>query len=298
MRGHPYIDFYNFYDILQLAVLRNKYLLLLLFLLIKEFQVELKINAILSEEAKSRITEVFRQTWYGGKPGTETELYIGKTRVVIRQGVVQSELPTEGPISKEILEFIVGVRVESTLNEALVGVTREKGKYVLPSNHETTGTVELYMKDVLNITCYGPNRELTLWLHELVRSGQIHPEVSYEKPTEGPTRQQLVDLTVGLEADLRLAHGELAITEAKLAAAEKERDDLKQKIEGLQTERDRLAGELAGTWKDLETKNRRLKAIFVYVRDLEMSRVFWAAKKTVRKIIADLDTIGNPPVIQ
>lgn len=194
---------------------------------------ELKIYAILSEEAKSRITEVFRRTWYGGKPGTETDLYIGKTRVIIRQGVVQSELPHEGPISQEIQGFVVGVRVESLLNENLLGIKREKGKYVLPSNHETTGTVEMCMPDSINITCCGPDRAQPLKLYELIRSGLIHPEISYECPTEGPTRQQLVDLTVGLEADLQLAHEALTIAETKLASAEQERDAMQKEIEYL-----------------------------------------------------------------
>jgi len=164
---------------------------------------ELKLNAILKEEAKSKITEVKRSTFYGGKQtGTETDLYIGKTRVTIRQGVVQSEIPTEGPISEEITGFIVGVRAEFTMCEDILGVTRAKGKYAHPDDPETTGTVEFCVRGTNSISCYGPTREKTLELFELIRDGNIRPSNEWDKAqiAGGKSREQLeVELTFNQE---------------------------------------------------------------------------------------------------
>lgn len=164
---------------------------------------ELKLNAILKEEAKSKIIEVKRSTFHGGKPaGTETDLYIGRTRVTVRQGVVQSEIPMEGPISEEIKGFIVGVRAEVMIHEDLLGITRAKGKYALPDDDDnddfkTTGVVEFYMKGTINVSCYGPTREKTLALHELIRDGNIRPSNEWDRVqiVDGPDRlQQTLEL--------------------------------------------------------------------------------------------------------
>lgn len=128
---------------------------------------EIKLNAILKEEAKPRTVNVER--------GAEVDKYIGVTRVIIRQGVVQSELPLTGPISEEIEPFIVGVRLESEFREVALGVQRARGKYVLPDNDEVTGVVEFRDSQSLRISCYGPNREGVILLYELIRSGKIRP---------------------------------------------------------------------------------------------------------------------------
>lgn len=166
---------------------------------------DMKLNAILKEEAKSKITEVKRATFYG-KTQTETriDLYIGRTQVTVRQGVVQSELPIEGPISEEITDFIVAVRAEVMIHEDILGITRAKGKYTLPDDTETTGTVELYMKGTVNISCYGPTREKTLELYELIRNGNIRPSDEWDKAqiVGGPDRlEQTLELLRSATAD-------------------------------------------------------------------------------------------------
>jgi hypothetical protein len=195
---------------------------------------ELKLNAILKEEAKKSITEAKRATYYGGKPtGTETDLYIGKTRVVIRKGVVQSEIPMDGPISEEIAYFIVGVRGEFTMHEGLLGITRAKGKYTLPEDAETTGTVEFYMNGVNSISCYGPTRENTLALCELIRNGNIRPNDEWDKEqiTGGP--DELTKVREQRDRVLNLLNS----TTAELAQVTREVEELRSVLETARTER-------------------------------------------------------------
>jgi hypothetical protein len=182
---------------------------------------DMKLNAILKEETKAKIVEVKRSTFYGGKStGIETDLYIGRTRVTVRQGVVQSELPIDGPISEEIKDFIVAVRVEATLKEGVLGIVRARGKYNLPGDTETTGIVELYITGIVDIRCYGPTRENVLALYELIRSGKICPSDAWDKSqiVGGPDR-------------LKQLEDELEETKARLEGA-------MLHITGLHTERD------------------------------------------------------------
>ncbi len=135
------------------------------------------------------------------------------------------------PITDSFKEFVVEI---TCYDFVPVVAKREYGVYkdksatceLLPSNNRDNDRrywLKITAKTVEDI------REIRY----KILAGLIHPEVSYECPTEGPTRQQLIDLEIGLQADLRLVREELAITEAKLASAEQERDAMQKEIEYL-----------------------------------------------------------------
>lgn len=230
---------------------------------------ELKLNAILREEAKSKITEVKRSTFYGGKPtGEETDLYIGKTRVTIRQGVVQSELPIDGPISKEIENLIVGVRAEFTMHEDILGVTRAKGKYAHPDDTETTGTVEFFMRGTTNISCYGPTREKTLALYEMIRDGSIRPVNEWDRAQ-----------TAGGPDYLKKIEAELEETKARLEGAMLHITGLKADL-NLSEETFRAH---ARSFNNACEKNVRLRQV---VRNIENTPLLpWVSRSRVAKQI-------------
>jgi hypothetical protein len=234
---------------------------------------DMKLNAILKEEAKSKITEVRRPTFLGTKPtGTQTDLYIGKTQVTVRQGVVQSELQVDGPISKEIEDLIVGVRVEVILNESVLGIVRARGKYNLPGDALTTGTVELYITGIVDIRCYGPTRENALALYELIRSGKICPSDAWDKSQ-----------IIGGPDHLKQLEDELKETKARLEGA-------MLHITGLNAEADLSEKTLRQFQQDFDEKNIRLRQL---ARALENTSLLpWVSRTGVAaQIDAILDDI-------
>lgn len=229
---------------------------------------ELKLNAILKEEAKSKIVENKRSTFYGGKPtGIETDLYIGKTRVIIRQGIVQSEIPTEGPISEEITGFIVGVRAEFTMYEDVLGATRAHGKYVHPDDPGTTGIIEMYSKGTDKISCYGPTREKTLALFELIREGDIRPINEWDKAqiTGGPDR---------LEQTLELL---------RLATAEQAR--LTREVEELRSAGRAAGSKISEVRAERDLAQHRVKSVQKLVEKLDGEKWPWCSKSAVANMI-------------
>ena len=215
---------------------------------------ELKLNAILKEEAKKSIIEKTRHCYYGGKPtGTETDLYIGQTRVTIRQGVVQSEIPAEGPISKEIEDFVVGVRAEFMMYEDFLGITRDRGKYALPDDTETTGTVELYSKGSVQVICYGPTREKTLALFELIRGGKIRPHDEFDGPQSGKSRAQLEAELTSTQQQL----GEALVEVDRMTNQANDAFDLRQDLNKLTTKHVALRQAIGGFANELITTTEK-----------------------------------------
>ncbi len=170
------------------------------------FKMAKTLYAILSETAKTMIREERCSYYHGGKPnGTSTECYIGKTRVIVRQGVVQSELPEFGPISDEIAHFIVGV----VFCDTVLNSRRINGTYHLPgeeTDSKTYGTVDRHSMlggDNYNVTCYGATRENVLKLYNLIRLGTIRPA------DDGWDREQAPGGIVKLKEDLAQARSRL-----------------------------------------------------------------------------------------
>jgi hypothetical protein len=185
-------------------------------------KMELELKAVLNEEAKTKLTEKREPSFYGGKPtGHNTEYYIGRTRVMIRQGVVHSEVPVLGPMSEEIKPYIAGFFAEGTIHEDILGITRDKGKYALPGeedreDRQTTGTVEFLMRGTSKVICYGSDREKVLDLYNLIRTGKVRPYEEADVPQGGMSRKEielelqfLKDHRTGLEAENEMLRSHL-----------------------------------------------------------------------------------------
>lgn len=221
---------------------------------------ELELKAVLNEEAKSKLKEERIPSFYGGKPtGHDTEYYIGRTRVTIRQGVIHSEVPILWPVSEEIKPYITGFLAEASLDQVASGITRDKGKYALPGDEkketkETIGIVESepYSNKRVKIICYGPDREKVLELYNLIRAGYIRPYEVMDLPQAGKSCKQLEeevcflkDHKTGLEAEIEMLEAHLRQTkeseahfrtaldqlDANLAQARQEIVDLQKKLE-------------------------------------------------------------------
>lgn len=268
---------------------------------------EIKLTAVLKGEAKSHIENVDR--------GAEVDKYIGMTRVIIRQGIVQSELPLTGPISEEIESFIVGVRLETCFYESTLGLKRAKGKYVLPDNVEVTGVVELRDSQSVRVSCYGPNREGVILLYELIRSGNIRPVGDgwdKEQIDGGPDRlKEALDLLQAANAgNARLSEelAELAGVRDLYLKARNELGSLKEtlgswsgEIAWLQTELCKREGERDDARKDAAKLERDLGLALqrvngVYQLSVDLKRGGWpfCQKKAVAsRIISILDSVDK-----
>ncbi len=278
------------------AVLQNRILLLLLK---GVHNMDIKLNAILSEDAKSKITEVNQQVFHGAKfVKTEIELYIGRTRVTVRQGVVHSELPMDGPISEETSELIVGVRLDVRIDTNVVSVIRAKGKYTLQDDDKTTGTVEADQGAHIKISCYGPTREKVLELYELIRGGKIRPSDEYDQQqiAGGP---DLLEETRGL---LRASNADKASLKKELQNLQRTLDsslnnekilleELKETRQGLS-----FAGEMVDRQRDeLQKVRKKLAKIAGLCRKLGESRWRVTLCSTVANAIAGIltDDMGS-----
>ena len=167
-----------------------------------------KEYVILGEETKTMITETHHQSYYCGKPcGTTTEYYIGKTRVVIKQGSVQSELPEFGHISREIAFYAIGFVLTDKIDDA----SRALGTYHLPGEETEPKTYAIVdkgfsvSKNSYEVTCYGIKREKVQELYRLIRAGKIRPtdEWDGEQAPGGAeeleaSRQQVLQLSTEL----------------------------------------------------------------------------------------------------
>lgn len=232
---------------------------------------ELELRAILNEEAKTKLTEKREPSFYGGKPiGHNTEYYIGRTRVTIRQGVIHSEVPVLGPMSEEIKPYVAGFFAEAMMHEDILGVTRDKGKYALPDEEEkeakqTTGTVEFYMKGTSKIICYGPDRERVLELYNLIRAGKIRPYEEVDMPQGGKSRAEL-------EREVHFLHNHNTGLEAERKIAEEELSQAKLALKEGQELVDRISGERDEAKRDLEQAQQELAERRQEVKDLPLAQ--------------------------
>jgi hypothetical protein len=224
---------------------------------------ELELKAVLSEKAKTKLTEKREPSFYGGKPtGHNTEYYIGRTRVMIRQGVVHSEVPVLGPMSDEIKPYIVGFFAEGTMHEDILGVTREKGKYALPGEEEnedrqTTGTVEFFMRGTSKIICYGSDREKVLDLYNLIRTGKVRPYEEADVPQGGKSRKQLEQELRFLQDHETSLEAENEILESHLNRARESEEHFKTALRKVEEELLQVRGEFDRA-RDKNVQLRRL----------------------------------------
>ncbi len=234
------------------------------------------------DKGKIEIHSAFNKTPY--KDGSGDRMSYHLHQISADDGRLRTTGNINAPIPDDIAEFVTEVTHHEFVPHKAI---RESGLYRLGS-----ASCELFPAQSerpchwLRIT--GTKTEEMKELRAQVLGGLIHPEISYESPTAGPTRRQLLDSLAELQIkDIQSQEKIDDLVEGSLKL-EAERKRLADELAVVEQDRDRTKAELTRTSKILGQKGAQLEKLRIFVMTLQNRRLSLSRRK---KIIGSLEGI-------